>query len=91
MPGDILPHSALTAIGLAAAFCTTFAFVPQVVKTWRTRSTRDISLGMFAVLVLGTALWLVYGVLLADIPLIAANGITFCLAAVILYFKLRGT
>jgi len=49
--------SELTFIGLAAGCCTTLAFVPQVVKTWKTRSTTDISLGMFAVLVHGVTLW----------------------------------
>jgi MtN3 and saliva related transmembrane protein len=76
-------------IGLAAGFCTTIAFVPQVLKTWRTRSTTDISLAMFLVLVSGTALWLVYGLLVRDVPLIMANTITFGLAATILAFKLR--
>ncbi len=80
---------AVTAIGLAAGGLTTLAFVPQVVKTWRTRQTRDISLGMFAVLVAGVALWIVYGAILGDVPLIAANGATFVLAGTILALKLR--
>ena len=79
----------VTLIGLAAAFCTTIAFLPQVLKTWRTRSTKDISLAMFLVFTTGIFLWLVYGVVLHDVPLIAANGITFVLSATMLYFKLR--
>jgi MtN3 and saliva related transmembrane protein len=78
-----------TLIGLTAAFCTTIAFLPQVIKTWRTRSTKDISLAMFLVFTTGIFLWLVYGVMLRDIPLIAANGTTFVLSATILYLKLR--
>ena len=78
-----------TAIGLAAAFCTTVAFLPQVIKTWRTRSTKDISLVMFLVFTTGIFLWLVYGVMRRDLPLIAANGTTFVLSGTILYFKLR--
>jgi MtN3 and saliva related transmembrane protein len=81
--------SIVTALGLAAAFCTTAAFVPQAVKTWRTRSTGDLSLHMYMVLVAGTALWLAYGLAIGDLPLIAANGITLLLAASILYVKLR--
>lgn len=81
--------STVTLIGLAAAACTTLAFLPQVIKAWRTRSTADISLGMFLVLVIGIALWLVYGALLGDIPLIAANGVTLVLVGIILIFKLR--
>lgn len=81
--------SNVTLIGLLAAFCTTFAFLPQVIKTWRTRSTKDISLAMFLVLVAGIALWLIYGIILRDVPLIAANGTSFVLAVTILYFKMR--
>ena len=81
--------SKLTFLGLAAACCTTIAFVPQLVKTWKTRSTADISLGMFLVLVIGIVLWLTYGTLLGDVPLIVANGITLILAGIILVFKLR--
>jgi MtN3 and saliva related transmembrane protein len=81
--------SKLTFLGLAAAYCTTIAFVPQLVKTWKTRSTADISLGMFLVLVIGIILWLAYGILLGDVPLIVANGITLVLAGIILVFKLR--
>jgi MtN3 and saliva related transmembrane protein len=79
----------ITLIGLAAAFCTTIAFLPQVIKTWRTRSTKDISLAMFLVFTTGIFLWLVYGLIIGDVPLITANGITFVLSGTILYFKLR--
>ncbi|MGD0144623.1 MAG: SemiSWEET transporter [Rhizomicrobium sp.] len=79
----------VTAIGLGAAFCTTIAFLPQTIKTWRTRSTKDISLGMFLTFSIGIALWLLYGLLLHDIPLIAANAITLVLALIILGFKIR--
>ena len=79
----------ITLIGLAAAFCTTIAFLPQVIQTWRTRSTKDISLAMFLVFTTGIFLWLVYGVIIRDVPLITANGITFVLSATILYLKLR--
>jgi MtN3 and saliva related transmembrane protein len=78
-----------TLIGLGAAACTTIAYVPQVLKTWRTRSTTDISIGMFLLLFVGIVLWLVYGVILQDLPLILANFITLCLASAILIFKMR--
>ena len=78
-----------TFIGLVAAFCTTAAFVPQVVRTWKSRSTKDISLGMFVFYATGILAWLVYGVLIRDLPLIASNGITFVLALTMLGFKLR--
>ena len=76
-------------IGLAAAFCTTIAFMPQVIRAWRTRSTTDLSLSMFLVFTTGIFLWLVYGLILQDVPLIAANGTTFVLSGTILYLKLR--
>ena len=76
-------------IGLGAAFCTTIAFLPQVVRAWQTRSTKDLSLSMFLVFTTGIFLWLVYGAILHDVPLIAANGITFVLSGTILYFKFR--
>lgn len=79
----------VSALGAMAAFCTTAAYLPQLVRAWRTRSTRDISLPWIALLVTGVALWLVYGLLIGDGPLIAANGVTLCFTASILYLKLR--
>jgi MtN3 and saliva related transmembrane protein len=79
-----------TALGLLAGLFTTIAWVPQVVKTWRTRSTGDLSLGMYSVMVAGLALWLVYGIVIDDLALIAANGVTCALAASVLYVKLTG-
>jgi len=84
-----IDFDATTAIGLVAAVLTTAAFLPQVIKTWRTRKTRDISLGMFLVLCLGICLWLVYGLLRGDLPLILANAVTLALAGTILVFKLK--
>ena len=78
-----------TIIGLVAAFCTTVAFVPQVVRTWKSRSTEDISLGMFGFYSTGIFAWLVYGLMIGDIPLIASNGVTFVLSLIMLGFKLR--
>ena len=75
--------------GYAAALCTTGAYVPQVLRVWRTRSTQDISLKMFLVLVAGLILWLVYGFWKGEIPLIAANSVTLMLASIILYFKIK--
>ncbi|PDT86104.1 hypothetical protein CO669_30165 [Bradyrhizobium sp. Y36] len=76
-------------IGFAAATCTTVAYAPQAIKVWKTRSTGDISLGMFLVMVLGLALWLIYGLLSGDAPLIASNAVTMVLAGGILVMKLR--
>jgi len=79
----------VTLLGLLAGFCSTVAFLPQVIKTWRTRSTKDISLAMFLVLVTGIILWLAYGMFVNDIPLVVANGVTLLMAGTLLIFKLR--
>ena len=76
-------------LGLIAGTLTTLAFVPQVVKTWRTRSTHDISLGMFALFSTGLVLWLAYGVLIGSWPIVLTNVVTLALALTILFFKLR--
>jgi len=76
-------------IGLAAGSLTTVAFLPQVIKTWKSGSAKDLSLGMFSFFCLGVLLWLIYGLLTNDIPVIAANLATLILASTILFFKLR--
>jgi MtN3 and saliva related transmembrane protein len=78
-----------TWIGIAAAVLTTAAFAPQAIQAWRSRSTRDVSLAMFTLMVAGIALWLVYGILIDDLPLILANAVTLVLAAAILIAKIR--
>ena len=79
----------VTVLGLVAGALTTAAFVPQLLQVWRSRSTRDISLGMFVVLNLGVFLWLLYGILRVDWPVMVANFITLCLALAILALKLK--
>jgi MtN3 and saliva related transmembrane protein len=76
-------------LGYAAAALTTCSFVPQAVLTLRTRDTRGISLGMYSAFTLGVALWLVYGWLLGEWPIIVANTVTLALAATILVTKIR--
>lgn len=79
----------VTLLGFLAGILTTVAFIPQVVKTWRSQSTQDISLAMFAIFTAGVLAWLVYGVLISDLPVILANSVTLVLAGTILFFKLR--
>jgi MtN3 and saliva related transmembrane protein len=76
-------------IGSAAGISTTGAFLPQVIRTWRTRSTRDISLGMFLLTAFGLVLWLIYGVAMGDWPLIVADAVSLIFAVTILGLKLR--
>jgi len=76
-------------IGFFSGFCTTIAFLPQVIKAYRTRSTKDVSLLMFLVFTIGVGGWLIYGVLLMNIPIIIANILTLFLAFLILIAKIR--
>ena len=76
-------------IGYLAAFCTTVAFIPQAVKVYKTKHTKDISLGMFSLLNLGFVFWLIYGVMLNSYPIILANAVTIIFAIYILLTKLK--
>jgi len=76
-------------IGLAAAISTTISFVPQVIKIIRTRGIKDISFLMYVILTVGLLLWLIYGIILKDVPIILANAITFSLAITVLIFKVK--
>lgn len=75
-------------VGSTAAIFTTLAFVPQVVKTVRTRHTRDISLAMWVLFCVGVALWMVYGILMIAWPIIIANALTLLMSATVLAIKL---
>jgi MtN3 and saliva related transmembrane protein len=81
--------SLYSVIGFAAAICTTAAYLPQVMRAWRTKSTADISLGMFSLMTLGVALWIVYGIAIASLPVIVANTVTLVFTSAILFLKLR--
>lgn len=76
-------------IGYAAAILTTTSSLPQVIKVWQTRSARDISLPMYSLFILGTALWLSYGVAIHSLPVALANAATLVLAGAVLVAKLR--
>ncbi|WP_043630345.1 SemiSWEET transporter [Desulfovibrio sp. TomC] len=76
-------------IGFAAGLCTTAAFAPQVVKTMRSRSTSDISLGMYALMVVGITLWLIHGLAVGSAPVVAANAVTLILVGIMLVMKFR--
>jgi MtN3 and saliva related transmembrane protein len=75
-------------IGLMAGVLTTSAFVPQALQTWRTRSARDVNLGLIVLLVVGNSLWFAYGALVGSWGLVAANIVTVPLCMLILWVKL---
>ena len=76
-------------LGFVAAFLTTTAFVPQAIKTIRTKETHAISAVMYTMVTTGIGLWLIYGLLITSWPLIIANTISFVLSALILGMKFK--
>lgn len=76
-------------IGSTAATCTTISFLPQLIRVWRRKSARDISLLMFLFFSFGVACWLVYGIGIGSGPVTTANALTLVLAVAILVLKLR--
>jgi len=76
-------------MGFVAASLTTCAFLPQVIKTFQMRETRDISLWMYLIFTIGVSLWLGYGILVGDYPVAIANGATLILALIILIAKIK--
>lgn len=79
----------VTIIGFLAAAFTSTSLLPQVVKTLKTKETKDISLIMFIMSATGLSLWFIYGLLLGDLPIIFANGFTLVLALVVLFLKIK--
>ena len=79
----------IEAVGFVSAVLTTSAFLPQAIKTWRTRSTDDLSPLMFGFFCIGIIGWLIYGILRSDLPMILANSVTIFLAGIIMYFIIR--
>ena len=77
------------AIGFAAGFLTTISFVPQITKIWKSKSADDVSKKMFLAVAFGVALWLVYGIVLRQWPIIIWNSISLVLATTILVLKMR--
>jgi MtN3 and saliva related transmembrane protein len=76
-------------IGLLAAFLTTTAFFPQVIKTVKTKSTGDLSLPMYSLMFAGTVSWLAYGLMKGDLPVTLANAVSSLASFVIFYYKIR--
>jgi MtN3 and saliva related transmembrane protein len=79
----------ITYLGLLAAAITSAAAIPQVVRTWRTKHARDISIWQPLLLNIGMTLWLFYGIALGDIPLIVANIFSILCYTLLIIMKLR--
>jgi MtN3 and saliva related transmembrane protein len=76
-------------LGYFAGLLTVSAFLPQVIRTWRTRQTRDLSLGMFALLSTASSLWIIYGALTTDWPVVATNAGMVALNGALAIAKVR--
>lgn len=79
----------ITILGLVATTLTTSAFLPQMIKTWRTKSAKDVSLQMLVTFCIGVFLWLIYGIYLQGLPIILANLFTLILNLIILWLKIK--
>ena len=75
--------------GYLAAFLTTFAFLPQLVKTWKTKSAEDLSYLMLFFFLLGVLCWILYGLYINSVPILLANLITFLINVLILIIKIK--
>jgi MtN3 and saliva related transmembrane protein len=78
-----------TVLGLVAGALTTIAYLPQLIKTWKSKSAEDLSWSMLITLCVGIVLWLIYGTYVHDLPVILANVVTLMLSSIILVLKLR--
>jgi MtN3 and saliva related transmembrane protein len=80
---------AITLLGLIAGTLTTIAFLPQLVKTWKSKSAKDVSFGMLSIFGTGVVLWIGYGILISALPVILANVVTLLLVSAILLLKIK--
>ncbi len=76
-------------LGLSAAALTTGCMIPQVFKAWKTRRTQDVSLAMYLMMAAGILLWLIYGIVIRETPVIAANAAAIVLVLAVLALKIR--
>ncbi len=79
----------LDLLGMTAGCISSITFLPQVIKTWKTRSAADISLLMFTFATISVIIWLVYGIILGNIPIIFTNAMVLMFSLIMLYFKFK--
>ena len=76
-------------LGYVSATFTTIAFLPQIIKTIRIKSAKDVSMGMFVFFTTGVFLWIIYGVLTNTMPVLIANSVIFCLSLIQIILKIK--
>lgn len=81
--------SAVEFLGLAAGTISSITFLPQVIQVWKTKSARDLSLGMMGLLILGVSMWLVYGIILGSVAIIYTNTMVLTMSLIMLFFKIK--
>lgn len=81
--------SSITILGLVAGALTTIAFLPQMFKTWQSKSAKDVSFAMLITFNAGIFLWLIYGISLQALPIILANSVTLVFNLIILWLKIK--
>ncbi|GAA4742679.1 SemiSWEET family sugar transporter [Flavisolibacter ginsenosidimutans] len=81
--------TAIQLLGMAAGSISAVTFLPQVIKTWKTKSADDISLLMFTFATVSVVMWLIYGIILRDVPIIYTNSLVLICSLIMLYFKFR--
>ncbi len=79
----------LEILGLSAGTITSITFLPQVIRIWKTKSAKDLSLSMLGLLILGVAMWLIYGIIARDIAIIYTNSMVLLMSLVMVFFKFR--
>ena len=80
---------AIEIIGLIAAILTTAAYVPQVIKTWKTKDVESLSLSMYVVMFTGVAMWFTYGIFLNSLAIVLANIVTGVLTFTLIFLKIK--
>jgi MtN3 and saliva related transmembrane protein len=86
---DVLEMNYIDVIGYIAGFLTLTSLIPQIIKSWKTKSTKDISLLRYIIYIIGIIMWLIYGIVLTNGPMIITNSISLTLASSILFLKLK--
>ncbi|OMQ13163.1 SemiSWEET family sugar transporter [[Flexibacter] sp. ATCC 35103] len=76
----------IDAVGLFAGTCVTISVIPQIIKVWKTKKVKQISLKTFGILTFGILVWIIYGILKEDLPIILTNSVSLCLNLIMVYF-----
>lgn len=76
-------------LGMLAGTITSITFLPQVIKVWKSKSAKDLSLVMLVLLMIGVSLWLVYGLVIMDGAIIYTNSMVLLMTLILLFFKLK--